>query len=240
VGSFGLSVEQPDYVWSRWRAGESLRAVAAVVSPRRRASVTEFVKSTGGVRRPVPRRRAGHLSVLEREEISRGIAAGEGVRGLARRLGRSASTVSREISRNGGVRHYRAVRAEAAARARVGPPKPAKLAVAPVLRAVVEDQLGQGWSPQQISARLVMDFPHDPGMRVLRRDDASMYVKRQLPMSLRSWCWWASGRVRGRCTASGIDGSRGGSCPLAFAAGRRRGSVGSCGSGSGRWYGWRG
>ena len=166
VGSFGLSVEQQDYVWARWRAGESLRAVAAVVSPRRRASVTEFVKSTGGVRRPMPRRRAGHLSVLEREEISRGIAAGQGVRGLARRLGRSASTVSREISRNGGVRHYRASRAEAAARVRARRPKPAKLAVAPVLRAVVEDRLGRGWSPQQISARLVMDFPHDPGMRV--------------------------------------------------------------------------
>ncbi len=74
-----MSVEQQEYVWARWRAGESLRAVAAVVSPRRRASVTEFVKSTGGVRRPVPRRWAGHLSVLKREEISRGIAAGEGV-----------------------------------------------------------------------------------------------------------------------------------------------------------------
>ena len=121
--------------------------------------MTGFLRSTGGVRRPVSRRRAGHLSVLEREEISRGLAAGEGVRGLARRLGRSASTVSREISRNGGACHYRASQAEAAARAALdwlrGRP-------APALRAVVEDRLVRGWSPQQISARLVMDFPHDP------------------------------------------------------------------------------
>jgi len=189
VESFGLSVDQQDCVWVRWRAGVSLRAVAAVVSPRGRASVTEFVRSTGGVQRPAPGRRAGHLSVLDREQISRGLAAGEGVRLMARRLGRSASTVSREISRNGGGRRYRAHRAEAAARVRAGRPKPARLAVAPVLRAVVEDRLGRGWSPQQISARLVMDFPDDPGMRVLRRDDASMYVKRRLPVSLRSW-WW--------------------------------------------------
>lgn len=177
VESFGLWAEQQEYVWARWRAGESLRAVAAVVSPRRRASVREFVRSTGGVPRPGQRRRVGHLSVLEREEISRGTAAGEGVRGLARRLGRSPSTVSREISRNGGVRRYRAHRAEAAARVRAGRPKPAKLAVAPVLRAVVEDRLGRGWSPQQISARLVMDFPDDPGPRVLRRDDLPVAVR---------------------------------------------------------------
>jgi IS30 family transposase len=76
------------------------------------------------------------------------------------------STVSREVGRNRGLRGYRAVPADRLAEARTRRPKPAKLAVDAQLRAHVEQRLARRWSPQQISARLVHDFPNDPRMRV--------------------------------------------------------------------------
>ncbi len=107
-----------------------------------------------------------YLSVAEREEISIGLARGEGVRVIARRLGRAASTVSREIARNGGRRRYRAHRAEAAARERARRPKTATLAQNTELRGWVQARLLEKWSPVQISTRLASEFPDRPEMRV--------------------------------------------------------------------------
>ena len=121
------------------------------------------------LRRPVvaePVRSPLRLSLREREEISRGLAAGESRRAIARRLGRAPSTIAREVSRNGDVRRYRACAADRAALARARRPKVAKLAACPRLRAVVEARLELRWSPQQISAWLVGEFPDDPEMRV--------------------------------------------------------------------------
>ena len=112
--TFGLSAEQQEEIWARWRAGESLRAISRGMGIHRPATVRGFVASTGGVRRPPRRRDARQLSADEREEISRGVAAGEGCRAIARRLGRSPSTISRELARNGGRRRYRAQTADAA------------------------------------------------------------------------------------------------------------------------------
>jgi IS30 family transposase len=106
------------------------------------------------------------LSLSEREEISRGLAGGESLRSIAVRLGRSPSTISREVAANGGRRRYRACRADKAAVRRMRRPKPAKLAVCPRLRAVVESKLLEYWSPQQISGWLVHEFPDDAEMRV--------------------------------------------------------------------------
>ncbi len=164
--TFGLTAERQDEVWRRWRAGESLRAITRSLGLNRPATVRSFVASTGGVRQPPPRRDVRHLTLEEREEISRGVAAGEGCRALARRLGRSPSTVSREVQRNGGRRRYRAQTAEAAAARRAARPKRCLLVQHPRLREQVERGLEQGWSPQQIAARLVVDFPDDPTMRV--------------------------------------------------------------------------
>jgi len=109
-----------------------------------------------------------YLLVAEREEISLGIARGESARAIARGLGRSASTVSREIDRNGGRDGYRAHRAQVAAWERARRPKVAKLAEAAnsELRKQVQARLLDGWSPEQISARLVVEFPDRPEMRV--------------------------------------------------------------------------
>jgi IS30 family transposase len=121
------------------------------------------------LRRPVvpePRRSPLRLSLREREEISRGLAGGESRRSIARRLGRSPSTISREVNVNGGVRRYRACRADSDAFRRARRPKPSKLVSCTRLRAVVEDKLELRWSPQQISGWLVDEFPDEPEMRV--------------------------------------------------------------------------
>ena len=121
------------------------------------------------LRRPTPAepiRSRLRLSLREREEISRGLAAGESRRSIARRLGRSPSTIAREVTRNGEARRYRACTADRAAFARARRPKVAKLAACPRLRAVVESKLEVRWSPQQISGWLVGEFPDDPEMRV--------------------------------------------------------------------------
>jgi IS30 family transposase len=106
------------------------------------------------------------LSLAEREEISRGLAEGASLRSIARGLGRSPSTVCHEVARNGGRRRYRAIRAEDRAW-RVGRrPKAAKLATNTELRAVVQDRLQMRWSPQQIAARLRVEFPGRAEMQV--------------------------------------------------------------------------
>ena len=106
------------------------------------------------------------LSLDEREEISRGLVAGESLRSIAGRLGRSPSTVSREVARHGGVRRYRAVHADGRAVKATRRPKRCKLAVNDRLRAVVEEKLELEWSPEQISGWLVESFPDEPEMRV--------------------------------------------------------------------------
>src|SRR5215218_4941998 len=103
----GLSSEEQDEVWVRWRQGESLRLIARRLG-KRGPSVRAFVLQTGGVQYPPPRRAQRCLSMAEREEISRGVAAGEPCRHIAARLGRAPSTVSRELTRNGGRPRYRA------------------------------------------------------------------------------------------------------------------------------------
>jgi IS30 family transposase len=113
--------------------------------------------------------RGRYLSLAEREEIALGLAAGLAQAEIARRLGRPASTVSREIGRNSpaaGPRRYRAVAAQVRAEERARRPKPAKLAVNGELRGWVQDKLKEDWSPEEISARLVLEFPGDAEMRV--------------------------------------------------------------------------
>jgi IS30 family transposase len=133
------------------------------------------------------------LSFAEREQISRGIAAGRGVREIARELGRSPSSVSREIARNGGRRGYRAINAERLAVERAGRPRAGKLASCPRLLAAVEDGLRKRYSPRQISARLKLEYPDDVEMRISHETIyLSLYVqsrgelRRQLTRNLRT------------------------------------------------------
>src|SRR5665811_1853699 len=114
-------------IWRRVAAGEPTREIAAAVDCSMR-TVEEVVWRAGGI---VPRRFVGpprarsplRLRASEREEISRGLRAGEPLRRIAARLGRAPSTVSREVARNGGRPGYRAWRATAAATDRARRPK---------------------------------------------------------------------------------------------------------------------
>ncbi len=152
-------------VWDRWQAGDANRLIGRDLG-RSAASIRAFVESWGGVR-PQPRRRSPrHLSLLEREEISRGVAAGDSLRMVAARLGRAPSTITRELARNGGRHRYRAHHADRAALRRAKRPKPSKLAENPVLRAVVEEKLEEWWSPQQVVLWLKRTYPDDREMWV--------------------------------------------------------------------------
>ena len=152
-------------VWDRWQAGDANRLIGRDLG-RSAASIRAFVESWGGVR-PEPRKRSErHLSLHEREEISRGVAAGDSLRMVAARLGRAPSTISRELVRNGGRVGYRAHHADRTALRRARRPKPSKLAENPVLREIVEEKLSEWWSPQQVVLWLKRTYPDNQEMRV--------------------------------------------------------------------------
>jgi len=152
-------------VWDRWRAGDGYRLIGRDLG-RSAGSVRAFVESWGGVRLPVRRRSSRHLSFDEREEISRGVAGGDSLRCIAVRLGRVPSTISRELTRNGGGVKYRAHHADRAGLRRARRPKPSKLAENHELGAVVEEKLGEWWSPQQVVLWLKRTYGDNPGMYV--------------------------------------------------------------------------
>jgi transposase, IS30 family len=152
--------------WAALQRGEFITDAAAEVGTYRKKG-TRWVAGCGGVR---PRRGRGlegrYLSFPEREEIALARARGESMRLIARRLGRSPATVSRELRRNADRDGGRATTAHALAWERAGRPKPAKLQTNLTLRAKVEQYLAQRYSPEQIAGRLRVEFPDDPQMRV--------------------------------------------------------------------------
>jgi transposase, IS30 family len=153
--------------WEGMRSGLGIQEAgqAAGVSS---ALAFKWFKQLGGVKSNGPRPAGGrYLSVAEREEIALGLARGESLRAIARRLGRSPSTVSREVRRNSrGRRYYRALPAQGQAQWRAARPKTAKLAVNAQLRGWVQGKLERNWSPEQISVMLAAEFPDRPEMRV--------------------------------------------------------------------------
>jgi IS30 family transposase len=160
-----LSPAEVDEVWRRWRSGQAVKVLAREMR-RHPSTVRDLLKRTGGIR-PVPRRRWElRLTVVEREEISRGVAAGQSLRTIAARLGRAPSTISREVACNGGRGNYRALAADRAAWTRAVRPKQTKLARYPGLRAMVEDKLELSWSPEQIAGWLRRRFPTGTVMHV--------------------------------------------------------------------------
>ena len=137
-----LTPEAIDQVWLRMRAGQAAKPTARGLGLCT-GTVRACLLRCGGIR-PEPRRRApGRLSMAEREEISRGLAAGQSIRAIAVALGRAPSTICREVNANGGRRRYRAARADLAAWSRATRPKACKLAGNPALRAIVEEKLAR-------------------------------------------------------------------------------------------------
>src|SRR6185295_14301828 len=168
-----FTAKQKDELWERWKNGQSVLAISRALERRNKTGVQRIVALNGGIA-PAPRCRAvAALKLEEREEISRGIAAGRSVRRIARGLKRSPSTISREIRRNGGSQTYRANRAERSAWERALRAKPCRLALHGELRWRVAQKLALQWSPEQISGWLKQQFPTDRDMRISHEADLS-------------------------------------------------------------------
>jgi IS30 family transposase len=147
-------------IWDRWQRGEGLKSIGRVFG-KSCGSIFSHLMPFGGIR-PRPRRRSRlALTLVEREQISRGLVNGDSLRLIATRLGRAASTVSREVARNGGLRPYRAAVSEKHAWTRALRPKLCKLARHPPLRRVIAKLLRRNWSPQQIAGWLKRKHPDE-------------------------------------------------------------------------------
>lgn len=165
LGRPGLTDAQKAELWDRWQRGEFQSEIARVLG-KFPASIFGVLRLHGGIR-PAGRRRASQaLKLSGRECISRGLAADRSLRDIARELGRAPSTISREASRHGGRRKYRAARADDQARDHAKRPKPCALGQNAALRDTVAVKLAQDWSPQQIAGWLKRTDPDEPAMQV--------------------------------------------------------------------------
>ena len=145
--------EQKSQIWDRWQRGESMSSIGRGFD-RDSSSIYPLLSRTGGIR-PLARKRSRlALTLSEREEVSRGLESRLSLRSIARQLRRSASTISREVKRNGGRDAYRAVRSDQAAWDRAHRPKLCKLACNPALSRTVSQKLQLNWSPEQIAGWL--------------------------------------------------------------------------------------
>jgi len=160
----GFTAAEKTELWDRWKRGESLKAIGRAFG--KQSSSIYLVAPHGGIR-PAERRRSRlALTLAEREVICRGVTAHQSARSIARLLGRSPSTVSREMGRNGGCDPYRAALADENAWARARRPKCCKLATNPRLRQAVAGKLRLDWSPEQIAGWLKRTHPEDGCNRV--------------------------------------------------------------------------
>lgn len=159
------SASQGAEIWDRWQRGESMSSIGRVFD-RQSSSVFSVISPTGGIRPPDRKRGRLTLSLAEREEISRGLITNQSLRSIARQLGRSPSTISREVRRNGGQAAYRATTSDQHAWDRALRPKPCKLACYPSLARTVSAKLRRKWSPEQIAGWLKRTFPGEADKQV--------------------------------------------------------------------------
>ena len=196
----GLCAVGKKELWARWRNGESISDISRALK-KPPGSIHGMLKATGGISPPQRRRRRCALTPTEREEISRGLATGDSLRAIAARLGRPASTVCREVNRNGGHQDYRAAMAEKRAWQSARRLKRCLLATNDPLRDVVAKKLKEDWSPEQISGWLKRRYPDNEALRVSHETiyrtlfvQARGALKRELIAHLRSGRMMRKGR----------------------------------------------
>lgn len=165
MGRPGLPEAQKQIVWQQWKQGRPIREIGLGMG-RTPGAIRLLLATNGGIVPPTRHRADRSLTLADREEISRGLAAGLSYREIGRRLNRPASTISREIGRNGGADSYRANRADELAWDRARRPKHCVLATNAALRQLVAQRLVQRWSPEQIAAWLKLEFPAEESLRV--------------------------------------------------------------------------
>ena len=156
---------QKSEMWDRWQRGESLSSIGRGFN-RASSSIYPLLARTGGIRPPERVRSRLALTLSECEEISRGLIIKMSLRAVARSMRHSASTISREVRRNGGAKKYRAALSDATAWDRAHRPKLCKLNGNAYLCRAISTKLAHKWSPQQIAGWLMREHPDDEGKRV--------------------------------------------------------------------------
>jgi len=152
-----FTAEQRSEIWDRWQRGESMSSIGRGFE-RDSSSIYPLLSRAGGIRPPARKRSSLSLTLVEREEISRGLESRLSLRCIARQLQRSPSTISREVKRNGGTDHYRAVQSDQAAWDRAHRPKRCKLACNRALCRTISKKLQLNWSPEQIAGWLKREY----------------------------------------------------------------------------------
>jgi IS30 family transposase len=184
--------KQKSEMWDRWQRGESLSSIGRRFD-RASSSIFPHLARTGGIRPPDRTRSRFALTLIEREEISRGLVAKHSFRSIARNLKRSPSTISREVHRNGGRQAYRAARSDQRAWDGATRPKFCKLSFNAPMCQLIARKLRLKWSPQQIAGWLKRKHPDEEQNRVSHETIyRSLYVqtrgvlKKELQDCLRS------------------------------------------------------
>jgi transposase, IS30 family len=202
----------------RLAAGETQIEVGAAVGCSER-SIRRLINQGWQPKRKAASRSPSRLSCAEREELSRGLQLGNSLRSIAAELGRAPSTISREVKANGKRHEYRAFRAEQTATGRNRRPRARKLASNIPLRQEVERRLLERWSPQQIAARLICDYPLDVTMRVSHETIyQSLFVQARGTLGKELTAYLRTGRIRRK--PHGRDVQRGRMCDMTMIADR--------------------
>jgi IS30 family transposase len=212
-------------IWSKYKKGESLWSIARSLN-RSSSSIYQQLAPTGGIPPAARSRSRLALSLAEREEISRGLVAAQSIRTIASRLGRSPSTISREIRRNGGRARYRAARADQCAWDRARRPKPCKLARNRALGRVVESKLRLHWSPEQIAGWLKRTYPANEYYQVSHETIyRSLFVQARGALKKELQQYLRSKRTIRRARQSSLKGHGLGGMPNAISISQRPASV---------------
>ena len=192
MGRPGLSDQEKSELWRLWQAGQSLSDIGMALG-KHAGSIHGVISLKGGISPFAKRRSSRQLSLQEREQISRGLATNMSLRAIAKDLGRSPSTISREVSRNRGVLKYRAVIADEQAWERARRPKDCLLATRTKLCQTVASKLAMKWSPEQVSGWLKREFPDELDMQISHETiyrslfiQARGVLKKELVLHLRS------------------------------------------------------
>lgn len=212
-------------IWNKYKSGESLWSIARSID-RQSSCIYGLLSRTGGICPPDRVRAATALSLTEREEISRGIAALHSIRAIAAKLKRSPSTISREINRNGGYQGYRATQAEEDTWSRAKRPKQCKLALNRSLSRAVEKKLRLRWSPEQVSGWLKKEFSGDESYYVSHETIyRTLYVQARGALKKELQQYLRSKRTMRRSKSSTLKGSGLGRMPDAISISERPASV---------------
>ena len=221
----GFTTAEKAELWERWKRGESLKSIGRVFN-KPSSSIHFQIAPYGGICSPPRRRPALALTLTEREEISRGLAANQTMRQIAANLDRAPSTISREINRNGGLDHYRASQADKAAWERACRPKSCKLAGSPWLRRVIEIKLRVNWSPEQIAGWLKRTYPGGESKQVSHETIyRSLFIQARGVLKKELLQYLRSERTMRKSIHAGTHGDKRGQIPNAVSISKRPASV---------------